>query len=201
MKHLARVLPGGLLMCGALLAWTPVVAQDTGCYRNDGWKGLDLGEVAPRIRGAYTSVGTKPGGGELCVLILWRGEPGWYSQRNRAIDSLRSRGFKLSDARPHTASEEPILNEGFRTYGEDLGDVFLSFDYQWGHHRVQILGQRIELGANNVVLIDRADGSGGKPFIYRMLRIDPAAMPGDSIPQFVARSAVLRDFVAGRETP
>jgi len=146
-------------------------------------------DVSASVFGSYNARQTAAGKAELCLLVLWRGEPGWHAHRAKALEGLAKRGW--IDTVRAKADSRGLL----QTFSETLGDLELSYDYDWARHRVHILGRDLELGANNVLLIDRADGVGGAPVLRTMRiesRIDSLQVGFDYL---VKRSAQLRAFL------
>lgn len=146
-------------------------------------------DVSASVFGSYNARQTSTGKTELCLLVLWRGESGWHAHRAKALEGLAKRGW--IDTVRAKADSRGLL----QTFSETLGDLELSYDYDWARHRVNVLGRDLELGANNVLLIDRADGVGGPP-VLRTLRIEPRI---DSLQvgfdYLVKRSPQLRAFL------
>lgn len=198
---------GRMLRSGFVLAavWpglaAPSHAQSPCAPEN--WKMSALGydDLSGRVHGAVAYRTTESGTGQVCVLVLWRGESGWFVHRERAREALRTRGLlmepgPMEDRAAHPESVEPFPGAPGPTYSSDLGDVYIGFDYDWDRHRLRVLGQEIELGPSNVVLIDRADGVGGTPSIASILTIDPTIASGEvDLAGLVSRSEVVQGFV------
>jgi hypothetical protein len=117
---------------------------------------LERGQVSPRVYGSYTARETKAGEIQLCLLVLWRGEANWHTHRSKALEAVSKRGVNVRGDLP----EVPLIHADGRiqTLYEDLGDIVVEYAYDWEGHRVNILGTDVDLGANNVLLIDHIDG-------------------------------------------
>jgi hypothetical protein len=153
---------------------------------------LNMGDVSPRVYGSYTARKTSTGDVQLCLLVLWRGEANWHIHRYKAIEALRKRSGVVQGDLPISF----LGGKGrFRTFYEDLGDVVLEYDYDWEGHRVHVLGRDLDLGTNNVLLIDHADGMGGTARVSEMLWIDPTLGRGTvDIKQIASRSPAVQSF-------
>lgn len=199
---------GGMFRSGFVFAalWqglaAPAHAQSTCGPENWTTSRLESDDLSGRVHGALASRETESGTGQVCLLVLWRGEVGWHDHRQRAMDALRNRGLLNRDLLPevgaaHPESVEPFPETPGPTYSSDLGDVYIGFDYDWDRHLVRILGQEIELGPNNAVLIDHVDGVGGTPSIVTLLRIEPTIDSGEiDLTGLVSRSEVVQRFVS-----
>lgn len=91
-------------------------------------------------------------GGRLVVLVLWRGAPGWLARAGRA--STQGGG-----------SVEQTWVQLTR------GDVTVDLEMDHAAGVARLLGERIRVGDNNVVLVDHSDT---KAKIVRMLRTEPS---------------------------
>ncbi len=96
---------------------------------------------------------------QLQLLVLWRGTPGWF---------LRPGGSKVSSAGSGAGSHTTIVQ----------GGVTLTLDFDPEARVATIHGKRLELGEDNVVLVDEVDSSAG-PRVSGRLRVD-RAMPGSA---------------------
>jgi hypothetical protein len=95
--------------------------------------------------------------GELALLVLWRGSPGWYSRGN----SNSSSGGGGGPAGREVGSFS--LTYGGRT---------LSIDFNYTARLARLLEQEISLADTNVVLVDEVDGPSGAHIVGR-LWVDP----------------------------
>ena len=96
-------------------------------------------------------------GGELALLVLWRGSPGWYS---------RGDGHSSSGGGGGRPGQE--VGSFSLTYG---GHTF-SIDFNYSAGRAKVLDQEISLADTNVVLVDDVDAPSGARIVGRR-RVDP----------------------------
>jgi hypothetical protein len=92
--------------------------------------------------------------GELVLLVLWRGSPGWNSGGGSSGSGGSSAGREFGSF---------TLTSGGRT---------LSIDIDYTARLAKILGQEITLDNTNVVLVDDVDGPSGARIVSR-LWVDP----------------------------
>jgi hypothetical protein len=97
--------------------------------------------------------------GDLALLVLWRGSPGWFSRGGGGHSSSGGGG----GGTPGREVGSFTLTYGGRTFSID-------FDYTAGVAR--LLGQEILLAGTNVVLVDDVDRQTGARVVGR-LRVDP----------------------------
>ena len=97
--------------------------------------------------------------GELTLLVLWRGSPGWYSRGGGS--SSRSGG-----------SGGAAGGREFGSFSMTFGGRTLSIDFDYTAHVARLLGQEISLADTNVVLVDDVDGPTGAR-ISSLLWVDP----------------------------
>jgi len=95
--------------------------------------------------------------GELALLVLWRGSPGWYSRGGGSSSSGGGGG------RPGQEVGSFSLTYGGRT---------LSIDLIYSAGLAKVLDQEISLADTNVVLVDDVDGTSGGRIVDRR-RVDP----------------------------
>jgi hypothetical protein len=95
--------------------------------------------------------------GELALLVLWRGSPGWYS---------RGSGNSSSGGGGGSAGQE--VGSFSLTYGGRT----LSIDFNYTARLARLLEQEISLADTNVVLVDDVDGPSGAHIVGR-LWVDP----------------------------
>jgi hypothetical protein len=103
-------------------------------------------------------------GGELALLVLWRGSPGWYS---------RGGGNSSSGGGGSSAGRE--VGSFSLTYGGRT----LSIDFNYTARSARLLEQEISLADTNVVLVDDVDGPSGAHIVSR-LWVDPKLPETDS---------------------
>lgn len=102
--------------------------------------------------------------GQLTLLVLWRGTPGWYS-----------RGSGNSSSGGGGASAGREVGSFSLTYG---GRTF-SIEFNYTARLARILEQEISLADTNLVLVDDVDGPSGAHIIGR-LWVDPKLPEADS---------------------
>ena len=124
---------------------------------------LEAGRQVP-VRPPATSKLTLPGSpstlitaignstGVVDLLVVWRGQPKWWMQ------SPRSGSAGGGGGRPFTSSES-------------YGPVQLSIELTAGSRALLINGTAVELGEDNVVLVDGVDGASGEQ-VTRTARVD-----------------------------
>jgi hypothetical protein len=100
--------------------------------------------------------------GELTLLVLWRGSPGWYS------------GGSSSSGGGGSAS--PGLKVG--SFSMTFGGRTFSIDFNYTARMARLLEQEISLADTNVVLVDDVDGPSGA-YIVGRLRVDPKLPEAD----------------------
>jgi hypothetical protein len=102
--------------------------------------------------------------GQLALLVLWRGSPGWYSG-----------GSCNSSSAGGGASAGREVGSFSLTYG---GRSF-SIDFNYTARLARLLEQEISLADTNVVLVDDVDRPSGAHIVGR-LRVDPKLPEPDS---------------------
>jgi hypothetical protein len=115
----------------------------------------------------------------LELLVVWRGQPGWFTRVGpRASSSGGSGSYFYSTSR--------------------LGDVELQLGLDSAAHRAEIQGQHIDLGDSNVVLVDGV-GSADRVSVVAKPRVDPdVVLLNDGRPEIDAvlmRSADVVSFL------
>jgi hypothetical protein len=146
-------------------AWAAIVLLAT-----LGWS------TGPQPEGVETSSGSHPvspavvatwivrreprASAELDLLVLWRGEPGWFM----AEGAGESRGVTM------TAEGED--SRGIVVEHLTYGDVRLNFEFDQRKRTARVQDQEITLGSANVILVDEVDGETG-PRIAGSLEVDP----------------------------
>ena len=100
--------------------------------------------------------------GELTLLVLWRGSPGWYS------------GGSSSSGGGGSASPGQQVGSFSLTFG---GRTF-SIDFNYTTRLARLLDEEISLTDTNVVLVDDVDGSSGAHIVGR-LQVDPKLPEAD----------------------
>ena len=111
--------------------------------------------LSPSVVASWFAERAAPGSEQLRVLILWRGEPGWFL-----------RGGSMSD--------REVAGRLHRTIS--YGSITLTVEYDWAQRTVAIAGKPVMLGDQNVVLVDRVDQPSGA-VVTGTARIDPQ-LPG-----------------------
>jgi hypothetical protein len=102
--------------------------------------------------------------GELVLLVLWRGSPGWPS-----------RGGSNSSGGGGGGSAGREVGSFWMTYG----DRTFSIDVDYTARSARLLEQEISLADTNVVLVDDVDGPSGAHIVGR-LWVDPKLPKMDS---------------------
>lgn len=114
-------------------------------------------------------------GANLDLLVIWRGQPGWYRGGGQRSGSGGGSGRTFHSS-------------------EIFGAVQLDVEFDFASRRAVVGGHRVSVGANDVVLVDRIET--GKLEIVRLLSIDrklPDAYP-DIFP-LLARSPDIVSYL------
>ena len=114
----------------------------------------------------------------LQLLILWRGQPGWYLLPGRRMSSSGG-------------------NENGFSETSQFGSVELRLHLDLTTRVLLVQEQRVELGENNVVLVDSVDVP-GKVKVVSLLRTDPEVSSNGARPDieaFLAGSAEIMSFL------
>lgn len=150
--------------------------RDASVHR--GWRNVAIAAAALLIAGparAQTSSASRPlsatvistyvaRDGELTLLVLWRGSPGWYSRGEGHSSSSGGGG------QPGHEVGSVSLTYGGRT---------LSIDFDYSAGRARLLDQEILLADTNVVLVDDVDAPSGAQIVGRR-RVVPTLPQGSS---------------------
>lgn len=152
-------------------------------------------DISDRAHAWYQATEHADGSKELCVLVVWRGSPGWFINRESAIRGLLQRGLIDTARTLSLHSDGPGHYARGSTTWEFLGDLELTAEFDPVSRTLLVLGREVRLGQDNIVLIDHADGIGGTATVLRTLHVDGSL---DSLSHPVAevmpRSAELRAF-------
>lgn len=124
--------------------------------------------------------------GELALLVLWRGSPGWWGGRSH-------RGSGGGGVR---AGQE--FGSVFETYGDRTISIELNFTAR----TATLAGQNISLADTNVVLVDDIDAAAGPRIVGRqridasLPQVDRDRMTIDDDPAIIAiRRAAAADYL------
>jgi len=115
-------------------------------------------------------------GNHLDLLVVWRGSPGWRRSSGQRTGSGGGSG---------------------RTYrsSETFGAVQLDVEFNFATRIANVVGHRVVLGSNNVVLVDRVDAP-GRSVLVRTLSVDGALTPNSpDIYPLVARSPDIVNYI------
>jgi hypothetical protein len=128
----------------------------------------------PLSPSVFASILTR--GGQLVLLVLWRGTPGWYWRANGGSGGGGGTGDRMFQD----------VREGGLTFR-------IAYDFASG--TAQIAGQPIVLAATNVALVDAVDGPSG-PVIVARRRTDPSVSePLHPEAEVIRRHADLYEFL------
>jgi hypothetical protein len=122
------------------------------------------GPVSPSVMATDMCTMSEPGKGTLELLVLWRGSPGWWRQR----DGAASGGGGSGAGGTMGAGGSPMV----RSAWVSQGGVNLSVRFDPVSRVAWIQDKELPLQDANVVLVDGVDSAAG-PQIIRTLRIDP----------------------------
>ncbi len=104
--------------------------------------------VSDSVVAMYAGQPVEPGMQRLQLLVLWRGEPGWFGRSG-------SRGGSGG-------------NGDFYSIRSEHGGVELQADIDFRTERITVLGQAFDLRTSNIILID---GVGGQPRVVGTLGV------------------------------
>jgi len=157
-----------LAMCGVALltlASTPVRAQSFG------------GEViSQRVLSDYVYAHPAPGvvaadprvDHPLMVVLLWRGQPGWQTESNRAAPRQR----------PSVGSAMSVGASSMTEHTHMVGGRELAFRYDHHRHTIEVLGQTYDASQPVAILIDRVDTKGGPAEVVGVVKLsNPFVLP------------------------
>jgi hypothetical protein len=136
--------------------------------RHPGWKiavALVTLIIIPANARAQTSSSSRPvsatvvstyvaRGGELTLLVLWRGSPGWYSGGG---------GKSSSGGGGGSAGGREV-----GSFSMTFGGRTLSIDFDYTARVARLLEQEVALADTNVVLVDDVDGPSGARIVSRL---------------------------------
>ncbi len=160
-------------------------------------------QIAPGAGGTSSSLPVSPsvmatimcrieqdGRGELELLLLWRGRPGWMrsGDGNTGGASASGGGGSLGSGRGAPLTRTAWFSQGGVSFQ-------IRFEPQAG--RLWIQDREVALNGGNAVLVDDVDSANG-PQVVRTLRVDPAFVPSraPTLPQeFIRRSPELVEFL------
>ena len=120
--------------------------------------------VSPSVV-ATCIVRNKPdGASQLELLVLWRGNPGWF-MRADSEESSSSHGSV------RTAGDD----KGGEVFSEQLsyGGLSLEWEYDRGKHTARVQNHDVSVKSSNVILVDEVDAADG-PQIAGSLEVDPS---------------------------
>ena len=109
--------------------------------------------LSPTVVASWIAEQEASGTAQLRLLVLWRGRPGWF------LGGGPSGGGGSG------------LGRGVMTRRLHFGGVDLEFMFDQRTRVIELLGQRIDLGEANVVLVDTVDDH---PRFVGARRVDPA---------------------------
>jgi hypothetical protein len=123
--------------------------------------------VSPSVMATYMCRLERDGRGELELLLLWRGTPGWFTRNNLG----GSYGGTSSSWGGSAAGGGGAL--ATHTLSITQGGVNLQIRFEPQTRKLWIQEREVAINDDNVVLVDDVDSSNG-PQIVRTLRIDPS---------------------------
>jgi hypothetical protein len=121
--------------------------------------------VSPSVMATVMGVMNQDGRGEIELLVLWRGTPGWV---------LRNSGGGSSSGGGGTMGAAP--GEITRSAWISRGGVNLHVRFEPKSRKLWIQDREVALNDDNVVLVDDVDSVIGAQ-VARTLRVDPAFTP------------------------
>ena len=135
--------------------------------------------VSSSVVAMYIAARVEPGMERLELLVLWRGEPGWFSRAG--VSSGGAGG----------------LIDGYRVHSR-FGETEIEAVLDQRTETATVLGQRLDLRHANVVLID---GVGTQPAVVGTLGLQaqvlvtPGTMLLDRLPAIVFAQQEIRAFL------
>lgn len=121
--------------------------------------------VSPSVMATVMSRVAPDGTGELELLVLWRGRPGWM--KSGGGDSSWASGSGGGGSMGGNAM--PATRAAWLTQG----GVRLEVRFEPQSRKLWIQDREVALNDDNAVLVDDVDSANG-PHVIRTLRIDPA---------------------------
>ena len=121
--------------------------------------------VSPSVMATVMGVISRDGRGEIELLVLWRGTPGWVL-RNGGSGSSSGGGGAMGAP----------TGESTHSAWFSQGGVNLQLRFEPKSRKLWILDREVALNNDNVVLVDDVDSVTGAQ-VVRTLRIDPAFTP------------------------
>jgi hypothetical protein len=140
--------------------------------------------VSPAV--VATSFASHSGGGtpQLRLLVLWRGEPGWFVKPESAGSHETG---SLSSSAGRTGMDRAVSRI-------EMAGVVLEAELDVPGRRARLGSQELDLGDANVALVDGVDEAGG----FRMaglLRVDPAFASAPDLAPILGRSEEIVAFL------
>jgi hypothetical protein len=132
--------------------------------------------MSPSVVATWLTRRVDAGPEQLELLVLWRGDPGWFLRPGNEI---------RSDSRSPTVGRHTIV----------YGDIRLTLDYDHSTRSAVVNGNTLTLGEHNVVLVDEVDVPSG-PRVVRTFRVVPE-MPGSAgqLSPLLTRSPEIMTFL------
>jgi hypothetical protein len=135
------------------------------------------GMVSPAVVATWIVRKEPNASSELDLLVLWRGSPGWFMKEG-TNDS--SSGTSTGDRVVETLS---------------FGGIRLQVQFDGSQHKARVQDSDVDLGSDNVILVDDVDGETG-PQVARSLLVDGQfAKEPARIEEIVSRNPELYDFL------
>jgi hypothetical protein len=131
-----------LLLLAIAVSSPSIRAQTSGTMTSSG-----SGPVSPAVVATWICHYERSDFGELDLLVLWRGTPGWFMRGGSGGSSGQSGGGR--GGRP------PVVQHLF------FGDLALDLQFDPQAHTAQIQDREISLKDANVILVDAVDSAEG----------------------------------------
>jgi hypothetical protein len=141
------------------------------------------GLVSPAVVATWMVRRDPNASSELDLLVLWRGSPGWFLKEG-AQES--SGGSSSSSA----GGENDLVFER-----ASFGGIRLQVVFDGSKRTALVQDNEVELGSDNVILVDDVDGANG-PQVARSMKVDGhfAKEPAE-IDEIVSRNPELYEFL------
>ena len=125
--------------------------------------------VSPSVMATYMCRLYPDGRGELELLLLWRGTPGWFMRNSGGGSNGGSSAGWSASGGSSGAGGGPVT----RTEWITQGGLSLQIRFEPQSRKLWIQEREVAINEDNVVLIDDVDSPAG-PQIARTIRIDPS---------------------------
>ena len=146
--------------------------------------------LSSSVMATTISIHQQSGPGSLELLVLWRGQPGWFLIEDSRGSATSSRNNSRRD-RVEASSRPSSLIE----HTEFAGGIALEVSFDSSSRTARVQGEDIHLKEANVILVDDVDGSTGPKIEAFHLEAGPLGPPPVRIEAILKRSPVLLAYL------